>query len=453
VGFSLNLIFNLSLLVAISVVSAIITDRFSRKAYSGPVLQGLLFGSAAVIGILFPVVLSPGVIFDGRSVVISLCSLFFGPVSGAIAAGMAIFTRVMVGGNGTMMGILVILSSGIIGVIFHYRWNKDFARIKYWKLYLIGIMVHVVMVALMFTLPWEAAINALKHFSLPVIGLYPLATVVIGKILKDNFVRIQTNEELLQQKELAEQSSRLKDIFIANVSHEIRTPLNAILGFVSIIEDEASDRFTDEERIYFKRIDQSGQRLTRTVDEILNYSRLLVKDLNLNITRINLPLLIETLISDAKMAHPNARVPIFFENNLGPITHDLDEFCIRNSLGNILDNALKYTESGNITVRLFLDEKEKESISVKDTGIGMSESFLNRIFEPYTQEATGYSRRYEGVGLGLSIVKRLCDIMKAEISVTSSKGHGSCFTITLPSPSPAPATHPVPAFSSKPKSS
>jgi signal transduction histidine kinase len=432
VSFSLNLIFNLSLLVAISVISAIITDRFSRKAYSGPVLQGLLFGSAAVIGILFPVVLSPGVIFDGRSVVISLCSLFFGPVSGAIAAGMAVIARVVVGGNGTLMGILVILSSGIIGMIFHYRWNTNFAKVKYWKLYLIGILVHLVMVALMFTLPREAAINALRHISLPVIGLYPLATVVIGKILKDNFVRIHTNEELLRQKELAEQSSRLKDVFIANISHEIRTPLNAILGFISIIEDEASDRFSDEERVYFQRIDQSGQRLTRTVDEILNYSRLLVKDLNLNITKIKLPLLIEGLITEAKASQPNSGVPIFFENNLGPITHDLDEFCIRNVLSNILDNALKYTESGNVTVKLFLDEQHRTCISVKDTGIGMSEKFLNKVFEPYTQEASGYSRRYEGVGLGLSIVKRLCDIMRAEISVESSKGQGSCFTITLP---------------------
>lgn len=430
VSISLNLIFNLSLLVAISVVSAIITDKTLKKSFAGPVLQGLLFGGAAVIGILFPVVLSPGVIFDGRSVVLSLCGLFFGPLAGAIAAGMAMFTRILVGGDGTLMGILVILSAVCIGCLFHYRWG-GFTNTKYWKLYLIGILVHVVMIALMFTLPWESAINSLRHISLPVLGFYPVATVVMGKILKDNFERIQIHEELLLQKEKAEQSNRLKDLFIANVSHEIRTPLNAIMGFSSIIEDEASDRFTPEELIYFQRINQSGQRLARTIDEILNYSRLLVKDLNLKVVSIDLPLLTEAIIEECSAAHPDHPAQIVFENSMGAFELDLDEFCIRNSISNLIDNALKYTESGTIYVKIYRDNPDRICLSVTDTGIGMSEEFLTKIFEPYSQEATGYTRRYEGVGLGLSIVKRLCKIMHAEITVESKKGIGSCFTIWL----------------------
>jgi signal transduction histidine kinase len=241
VSISLNLIFNLSLLVAISVISAIITDKTVGKNFPGQILQGLLFGAAAVIGILFPVVLSPGIIFDGRSVVLSLCGLFFGPLAVSITAVMAIFTRVLVGGAGTLMGILVILSALSIGLLFHYRWKGNFARINYWKLYLIGMLVHVIMIALMFTLPEERAINALRNISLPVLLFYPIATVIMGKILKDNFDRMLAHEELVLQKERAEQSSRLKDAFIASISHEIRTPLNAILGFVSIIEDEGRD--------------------------------------------------------------------------------------------------------------------------------------------------------------------------------------------------------------------
>lgn len=432
-SFSLNLIFNLSLLVAISVVSAIISEKATHRNLPAPVLQGLLFGSAAVIGILYPVVLSPGIIFDGRSVVLSLCGLFFGPVSGSIAAIMAIFARVIIGGNGTLMGTLVIFSAMLIGLFFYYRWKGSFDRMNYWKLYLIGLLVHAVMISLMFTLPWENAVNALKHISLPVMLFYPVATVVIGKILKDNFDRMQSREELLRQKEKAEASSRLKDLFIANISHEIRTPLNAILGFVSIIEDEAGERFTEEERTYFQRIDQSGQRLTRTVDEILNYSKLLVGDVKLNIKRIQLPQLIGNLIQESKTAHSQKTTEIIFDNSIGPVEEDLDEFCIRNSVSNLIDNALKYTDKGKITIRLYRNPTGHIAIKVSDTGIGMSEEFLQRIFEPYSQEATGYSKRYEGVGLGLSIVKRLCDIMNAQISVESEKGVGSCFTITLPS--------------------
>ncbi len=420
------------MLVAISVISAMITDRTMRKNLPGPILQGILFGGAAVIGIIFPVVVSPGVIFDGRSVVLSLCSLFFGPLSGLIAAVMAIIARVYVGGGGMIMGILVILSATAIGSYFHFRWKGSFARLNYWNLYLIGLLVHIVMVGLMFTLPWESAANALKHISFPVILFYPLATVIIGKILKDNFDKIQAHQELLLQKDKAEQSSRLKDIFIANISHEIRTPLNAILGFASIIEEEAGDRFSPEEKVYFQRIDQSGIRLTRTIDEILNYSRLLARDLTLNMVNINLSNLIETLIGESRAAHSNHAVEILFENSLHPATILTDEFCIRNSISNLIDNSLKYTEKGKITIRLYQNSSERINISVSDTGIGMSPEFLAKVFEPYSQEASGFSRRYEGVGLGLSIVKRLCDIMDATISVESEKGVGSTFTISLP---------------------
>jgi len=396
------------------------------------ILQGLLFGSAAVIGILYPVTLTPGVFFDGRSVVISLCGLFFGPVPGMIAAGMAIAARLLVGGSGIYMGNLVILSALGIGLTFHYWWKGNFSRMAYWKIYIMGLLVHLVMVGLIFILPHEVAANAFRTISLPVLAFYPITTVIMGKILKDNFEKIQTHRELILQKDKAEQSSRLKDAFIASISHEIRTPLNAILGFVSIIEEEANDRFSAEELVYFQRIDQSGIRLTRTVDEILNYSRLLVKDIKPHKVPINLPALIETLIKESQVAHPNPALNVIFDNSIGEVSVNLDEFCLRNSLSNLLDNAMKYTESGQITIRLFQDRTEQVLISVADTGIGMSEEFLTRIFEPYTQENTGYTRRYEGIGLGLSIVKRLCDIMNARISVVSQKGSGSTFTITLP---------------------
>ncbi|MDD4646490.1 MAG: ATP-binding protein [Bacteroidales bacterium] len=430
---TLNLIFNLSLLVAICIISAIVSDRSSRNKFTGQILQGFIFGLAAVIGILYPVILTPGVIFDGRSVVISLCSLFFGPLTGIIAAVMAIIARIYIGGGGVLMGILVSCSSFAIGLFCHYQIKGDLNRISYLRLYLFGILVHLAMIALMTTLPQETVVNAFKTFSLPVLVIYPVATVILGKILKDNFDRLQAHAELIIQKEKAEQSSRLKDAFIASISHEIRTPLNAILGFASIIEDEAGDRFTDEEHFYFQKINQSGERLTRTVDEIVNYSRLMVKDLNLRIVKINLPRLIEELVEESRIHHPKEELGVYFDNSIGKIELDLDGFCIRTSIANLLDNALKYTLSGTITIRLYRDHHGSICISVHDTGIGMSEEFQRKIFEPYSQEDTGYSRRYEGIGLGLSITKKLCGIMKAEISVTSIKGTGSTFTISLPS--------------------
>jgi len=422
----------LAILIAISSVSAIFSDRFSTKSLYGKIFQGLLFGFAAAVGILYPVVLSPGVIFDGRSVVISLCALFFGPVSAAISSTMAIATRVVVGGGGVLMGILVILSTAGIGVFFHYHTKIIQVRLNYLNLYLFGLLVHIVMVACMLTLPPENALTALKQVSLPVMIFYPIATVIVGKLLKDTHDRMQAHEDLIIQKEKAEQSSRLKDAFIASISHEIRTPLNAILGFSSIIEEEAGERFTVEEHGYFKKINHSGERLTRTIDEILNYSKLKVSDLVIQKTIIHLPRLIEALIEESRINHPDDEIGVFFENKLGDIELNLDDFSIKTCIANLLDNALKYTKAGTILVSLYRDNQGMINISVKDPGIGISKAYLEKIFEPYSQEDTGYDRRYEGIGLGLSIVKQLCIIMNARISVESEKGVGSIFTLTLP---------------------
>ena len=117
----LELIYNLSILVSLSVLSGFIDVRFHRTELTGKFFQGLLFGITAIIGMLYPFVLSEGIFFDGRSIVISLCTFFFGPISGLIASLMAIALRVFMGGSGTLMGILVILSSFFIGYVFHKK--------------------------------------------------------------------------------------------------------------------------------------------------------------------------------------------------------------------------------------------------------------------------------------------------------------------------------------------
>src|SRR6056297_3582418 len=118
---SFELVFNLALLVALSVVAGFIEKRWTHRTRRGVLLQGILFGSAAVLGMLQPMDFGHGMIFDGRSVMISLCSLFFGPVAGAVTAGMALVCRVLLGGAGTLTGVLVILASFGIGILGFIR--------------------------------------------------------------------------------------------------------------------------------------------------------------------------------------------------------------------------------------------------------------------------------------------------------------------------------------------
>jgi PAS domain S-box-containing protein len=191
----IDLIYNLALLVALSVVSGFIGQRWKLDV-RGALLQGVIFGSAAVIGMLRPLVLAPGLIFDGRSVMISLCGLFFGPAAVTVAGVMALTCRILQGGMGAIMGVSVILSSALLGLLFHFRHVRRGVEISAIQLLGFGIIVHIAMVLLIFTLPWAIALITIERIGLPVLLIYPLATLFIGKILSDHQIREQSQAAL-----------------------------------------------------------------------------------------------------------------------------------------------------------------------------------------------------------------------------------------------------------------
>jgi PAS domain S-box-containing protein len=196
----IDLIYNLALLVALSIISGFIGKRW-KHALQGTLLQGLLFGSAAVIGMLRPLVLAPGLIFDGRSVMISLCGLFFGTPAAAVAGAMSLTCRIFQGGVGTAMGISVILSSALIGVFFHFRWIRRDIDITAARLFGFGMIVHIVMLALTSLLPFHMILSTIQRIGPPVILTYPLATVLIGKILSDLQARERSRKIMKRTKE------------------------------------------------------------------------------------------------------------------------------------------------------------------------------------------------------------------------------------------------------------
>ncbi len=192
----IDLIYNLALLVALSVVSGFVDSRWKRDTKLGAILQGLVFGGAAVIGMLRPFVFAPGLIFDGRSVMISLGALFFGPWTAAVTCLMTIPLRVAQGGPGAVMGVSVILASAAIGVAFWLRRPPGPREVSFKTLLVFGIWVHLVMLALTTALPREMILPVLKRIGWPVILIYPLATVLIGKILSDQAARAGFLESL-----------------------------------------------------------------------------------------------------------------------------------------------------------------------------------------------------------------------------------------------------------------
>lgn len=191
----IELTHNLALLVVICMLSGFLWRPGVRQPGMAA-MQGLLFGAVAVIGMTQPLVIGPGLLFDGRSIVISLCALFFGPLPGVIAGGMAMFYRIILGGVGLPMGLLVIASSAALGISFHARWVRRKVQLSAGRLWTFGLLVHAVMLALAVTLPAGAALDILGRLGLPILVGYPLATLLLGKVLANQEAEALTVETL-----------------------------------------------------------------------------------------------------------------------------------------------------------------------------------------------------------------------------------------------------------------
>ncbi len=237
------------------------------------------------------------------------------------------------------------------------------------------------------------------------------------------------HNELIEAKNKAESANKLKDAFIANISHEIRTPLNGILGMISLIKDSFEKYIGEEEEQYFVSIDNSSRRIIRTIDMILNYSRLQIGEFPIDRKRTNITSIINNLVLEFLSAAKLKNIELIFENKLDEVFLIVDEYSFTQTISNLIDNAVKYTKNGYVKVILEKNENDEVLVKIKDTGIGISKEYQKQIFEPYIQEEMGYGRAYDGVGLGLALVKKFVELNNAEISLETKKGKGTTFTI------------------------
>ncbi|MFO7575434.1 MAG: response regulator [Bacteroidales bacterium] len=238
--------------------------------------------------------------------------------------------------------------------------------------------------------------------------------------------------EMKEAREMAEKSNMLKDAFIANISHEIRTPMNAIIGFSDIIRETLADKIDSETSEYFSVIDEAGARLMRTVDMILSLSKIQTGIMESKTEEINIDSSINATISQHQPAALKNDIPVTYLNKSGATTIESDEHLFTEIISNLIDNAVKYTPKGKIEVIVNKNNKGDLLINVKDTGIGISGEFRENIFHPFVQEEVGYSRPYEGVGLGLSIVRKFAEMAGFDIQLESEKDKGSTFTLIIP---------------------
>jgi signal transduction histidine kinase/DNA-binding response OmpR family regulator len=248
-------------------------------------------------------------------------------------------------------------------------------------------------------------------------------------------------DEIQDKSRQLEQASQHKSQFLANMSHELRTPLNAIIGYSEILQEDAVDLGQDNLVADLKKIESAGRHLLGLINDILDLSKIEAGKMDIYLEDVEIvPLLEEVRSIIVPMAEKNANVLEYrLADNLGSMHTDRTK--LKQSLLNLFSNGSKFTQNGRLTldVRRFETDKPMVSFAISDTGIGMTEEQLGRLFQAFNQADASTTKKYGGTGLGLAITRNFCQLLGGNVTVTSKPGEGSTFTIVLPDSPVAPA--------------
>mgnify|MGYP001189148724 CR=1 FL=1 len=249
---------------------------------------------------------------------------------------------------------------------------------------------------------------------------------------KDITERKYAEKELIKSKEEAEKADKMKSIFLAQMSHEIRTPINALISMVSLIKYDFEGNANEDQLMSFEIIDRAGRRIIRTVDLLLNLSEVQAGTYTPNLTKVDiLSDVLLVVIAEYSMLAKSKKIKV----KLNSLTKDTDivadVYTANQIFVQLLDNAIKYTEEGEVVVDVKRNNENKLVVELKDSGVGIEKEYLSKIFEPFSQEEMGYTRKFEGNGIGLTLVKEYCRLNKATIEVESEKGVGSIFRVVF----------------------
>ena len=247
--------------------------------------------------------------------------------------------------------------------------------------------------------------------------------------------------EIQDKSRQLELASQHKSQFLANMSHELRTPLNAIIGYSEILQEDVADLGQDGLVPDLKKIESSGRHLLGLINDILDLSKVEAGKMDIFLEDVEIaPLLEEVRAIIVPMAEKNGNT---LEYRLGDSLGSMrtDRTKLKQSLLNLLSNASKFTDNGKLTlmVERFGTDHAMLRFAVSDTGIGMNEEQLGRLFQAFSQADASTTKKYGGTGLGLAITRNFCQLLGGDVTVVSKPGEGSTFTITLPDRPPAPA--------------
>jgi PAS domain S-box-containing protein len=241
------------------------------------------------------------------------------------------------------------------------------------------------------------------------------------------------HEEIIRARDEAEASNRLKTSFMANISHEIRTPLNSVVGFANLL---LADNLTSETREeYVDHINYNSEKLLQIIGDIIDLSRLESSQMEISYEEASVAEIVKEVTDDASLLIKRQEKPIILSvrNHFEEISDIIftDRIWLKRVLSHLMDNAVKFTLEGTVELSYGLDGS-MIYFRIKDTGIGIKKENLDSIFEEFRQEIDGHHRPFEGLGVGLTLVREVVERMGGKVTVDSEKGFGSEFGIMLP---------------------
>lgn len=256
--------------------------------------------------------------------------------------------------------------------------------------------------------------------------------------------RERSQRELAAARDKAVDAARLKSAFLGNMSHEIRTPLNIILGYGNLLCSYLEESGDFSQRQAIASIQRAAVRLQETIGGILDISRIEAGAFDIHREELDLVELVERHVEDFRRLADDKGLCLGCRFEVPQAVVLFDRYCLTHALVNLLQNAIKFTETGGVLVELDRDGDGTLALRVCDTGIGIRRDFLPRICDAFCQEEDGHTRRFEGTGLGLALTKHYLDLNGARLSVESEKGKGSKFAIHFPASSEVQPTGELP---------
>jgi len=580
---ALTLVHNVALIVLLATVQQYILRYWARRDIVEKLLSGVLYGAVGIIAMMTPLTLAEGLIFDGRTIILSVAGMFGGPVVAAVAALMCGGFRYALGGIGMVAGVLSVIEAAGLGVVYYYLRRRSNVFMRPAALWAFGLLVTLLMLGSQLLLPRGLGWRVVDSIAIPVLILFPLGSLLVIRLLLDQEERLaaetrlasdeerlrlalqaadqglydlnvqtgdatvspeyaqmlgydpstfhETNaawierlhpddrerlsnsyrdyvdgrlpeyrvefrqrkadggykwilslgeiverdgqgqplrmigthtdidrlkaveselesyrghlEELVQERtrELACTNERLEDAtmaknaFLAAMSHELRTPLNSIIGFSGLLAQGVTGVLTPDQLTQVEIINDSGKHLLSLIEDVLDLSKVESGKEQVHLGDLE----VAGMVREAgEMMRPLAeekgldlRVAIVTD----PGSIRTDSVKLRQILLNLLGNAVKFTDAGHVDLTLDCDDEGLVEISVQDTGVGIAQTDLPRVFDAFTQIETPGRSKPRGTGLGLALSREYAHLLGGEISVHSVVGEGSRFVFVVPEPS------------------